>query len=262
MLANSIAEMRTYGEGFIIADQSPGLMDMSVIRNTNTKIILRLPDFSDRELVGLSASLSKEQIEELSKLEQGVAAVYQNDWVEPVLIKVNKCELVEKEYDASDPTGVKDMAKIKKQIVHLLIQGRVEELLDFDVDDIEKNLYSINISSRNREFIEEQVAEYKDDGKLDVWKDENLRKVSRHIVDMLGVRPQVENCAYTATSNTELTNNLAKIVKQLGLNESAQVALMLSQCFMKDLSIGQHEQEFRERIYRQWVEFTNEGGVK
>lgn len=33
MLANAIAEMRTYGEGFIIADQAPGLLDMSVIRN-------------------------------------------------------------------------------------------------------------------------------------------------------------------------------------------------------------------------------------
>lgn len=29
MLANAIAEMRTYGEGFIIADQAPGLLDMS-----------------------------------------------------------------------------------------------------------------------------------------------------------------------------------------------------------------------------------------
>ena len=51
MLANAIAEMRTYGEGFIIADQAPGLLDMSVIRNTNTKIILRLPDEEDRKLV-------------------------------------------------------------------------------------------------------------------------------------------------------------------------------------------------------------------
>ncbi|MBP3837040.1 MAG: DUF87 domain-containing protein, partial [Pyramidobacter sp.] len=48
MLANSIAEMRTYGEGFIIADQSPGLLDLSVIRNTNTKIIMRLPEANDR----------------------------------------------------------------------------------------------------------------------------------------------------------------------------------------------------------------------
>ena len=29
MLANSIAEMRTYGEGFVIADQAPGLLDMA-----------------------------------------------------------------------------------------------------------------------------------------------------------------------------------------------------------------------------------------
>lgn len=89
MLANSIAEMRTFGEGFIIADQSPGLLDMSVIRNTNTKIILRLPDFSDRELVGKASGLNDDQIIELAKLEKGVAAIIQSDWLEPVLCKVD-----------------------------------------------------------------------------------------------------------------------------------------------------------------------------
>ena len=92
MLANSIAEMRTYGEGFIIADQSPGLLDMAVIRNTNTKIILRLPDFSDRELVGKAAGLNDDQIIELARLERGVAAITQSDWLEPVLCKVDKYE--------------------------------------------------------------------------------------------------------------------------------------------------------------------------
>lgn len=90
MLSNAIAEMRTYGEGFIIADQAPGLLDMSVIRNTNTKIIMRLPDLGDRELVGKSASLSDDQIIELAKLPCGVAAVYQNEWVQPILCKVDK----------------------------------------------------------------------------------------------------------------------------------------------------------------------------
>ena len=95
MLANSIAEMRTYGEGFIIVDQSPGLLDMSVIRNTNTKIIMRLPDFSDRELVGRAAGLNDDQITELSKLPRGVAAIYQNDWISPVLCSIEKPELKE-----------------------------------------------------------------------------------------------------------------------------------------------------------------------
>ena len=90
MLTNAIAEMRTYGDGFIIADQAPGLLDMAVIRNTNTKIILRLPDFSDRQLVGRAAGLTDDQIIELSKLPKGVAAVYQNDWVESVLCKVER----------------------------------------------------------------------------------------------------------------------------------------------------------------------------
>ena len=92
MLSNSIAEMRTYGEGFIIADQSPGLLDMSVIRNTNTKIIMRLPDYSDRLLVGKSAGLSDNQINEMSRVERGVAAITQSDWLEPVLCMIDKYE--------------------------------------------------------------------------------------------------------------------------------------------------------------------------
>lgn len=92
MLSNAIAEMRTYGEGFVIVDQAPGLLDMSVIRNTNTKIIMRLPDQSDRELVGKAANLNDDQIQELARLQRGVAAVYQNEWIEPVLCHVDKYE--------------------------------------------------------------------------------------------------------------------------------------------------------------------------
>lgn len=98
MITNAIAEMRTYGEGFIIADQAPALLDMAAIRNTNTKIIMRLPDISDRELVGKSANLSDEQIMELSKLPLGVGAVYQNEWIQPVLCKIKKAKVSKKMY--------------------------------------------------------------------------------------------------------------------------------------------------------------------
>ena len=103
MLGNAIAEMRTYGEGFIIADQAPGLLDMAVIRNTNTKIIMRLPDLSDRELVGKAAGLNDDQIIELGKLPLGVAAVYQNDWIEPVLCKVVHHRTAEQHYAYTKP---------------------------------------------------------------------------------------------------------------------------------------------------------------
>ena len=126
MLANAIAEMRTYGEGFIIADQSPGLLDMSVIRNTNTKIIMRLPDSSDRELVGKAAGLNADQIVELSKLPCGVAAVYQNDWMGPVLCKIKRAELREQRF-----IEVADWAEQRKNDILLdLLDSEIGKKLD------------------------------------------------------------------------------------------------------------------------------------
>ena len=98
MISNAIAEMRTYGEGFIIVDQAPGLLDMAAIRNTNTKIIMRLPDQGDRELVGKAAGLNNDQISELAKLPCGVAAVYQNEWVQSVLCKVKHVATLNSSY--------------------------------------------------------------------------------------------------------------------------------------------------------------------
>ena len=101
MMTNAIAEMRTYGEGFIIADQAPGLLDQAVIRNTNTKIIFRLPDYQDRLLVGHAENLSDIQIDELARLKTGCAAVFQNDWQEAVICQFKK-------YDRRELTGRTD----------------------------------------------------------------------------------------------------------------------------------------------------------
>lgn len=122
MLANAIAEMRTYGEGFIIVDQSPGLMDMSVIRNTNTKIILRLPDMTDRELVGKAANLNDDQITELAKLKTGVCAVYQNNWIEPVLCHVDPWNEKMNKPSKEKHEELVDATEVKKQIVKLVLK--------------------------------------------------------------------------------------------------------------------------------------------
>ncbi len=106
MISNAIAEMRTYGEGFIIVDQAPGLLDMAAIRNTNTKIIMRLPDLEDRELVGRAANLNDDQVAELAKLPCGVGAVYQNEWVQPVLCKVERYSNPETGYQYVMPEDV------------------------------------------------------------------------------------------------------------------------------------------------------------
>lgn len=92
MITNAIAEMRTYGEGFVIVDQSPTSVDKAAIKNTNTKIVMRLPDENDRKVSGKAAGMNDKQIDEIAKLPTGVAVVYQNDWVSPVLCKIDRME--------------------------------------------------------------------------------------------------------------------------------------------------------------------------
>nr|WP_302663658.1 ATP-binding protein [uncultured Agathobaculum sp.] len=151
MIANAIAEMRTYGEGFIIADQAPGLMDPAVIRNTNTKIIMRLPDEGDRELVGKAASLNDDQIVELAKLPLGVAAVYQNDWLEPVLCKINRFE----DGVAFDYQGPDETQPVNSRFFQWLLNDKAkwEPLNSEDVDWIHNWITKLHIGTDARKIL-------------------------------------------------------------------------------------------------------------
>jgi len=172
MLSNAISEMRTYGEGFIIADQAPGLLDMSVIRNTNTKIILRLPDKGDRELVGKAANLNDDQIEELAKLPCGVAAVYQNDWIQPVLCKINdfsydvngkkKEEFIYKADSSILPILEDDDDELlKRKIVFQLFSNLIDNAPEQNLEKLRIDVYKSNIETRLKvkilDFFEKEV---------------------------------------------------------------------------------------------------------
>lgn len=266
MLSNSIAEMRTYGEGFIIADQSPGMLDMSVIRNTNTKIILRLPDKDDRELVGSAAGLNKEQIAELSKLKRGVAAVYQNNWVEPILVQVNKCTLQEGIYNFNGKVENMNPLSIKTQVMNLMIQGRVKGKLHFSVREIENGLNYLHLSSNNCAFIEELIEEYCDTNRLEIWDKENYDKLCKKITDILGVRTRVFDyiCSSIDDSlgedalDSSYFKNISKMLKKV-IDESTNfvsndVTLEISKCIMRDMSLQKGEDsDIRVLIYQNWL---------
>ena len=91
MIADVMSRIRTYGEGFIIVDQSPSAIDKSAIRNTNTKIVMNLPDGEDCLIAGRAMSLTKDkQISKLSRLATGEAVVWQRGWNEAVLALVDE----------------------------------------------------------------------------------------------------------------------------------------------------------------------------
>lgn len=89
LLKNILAEIRSYGEGFLIVDQSPTEVHSSAIKNTNTKIIMKLPDQEDRDIAAGSISATQEQADEIARLPIGVGAVYQTNWIQPILVKMD-----------------------------------------------------------------------------------------------------------------------------------------------------------------------------
>ena len=261
LLSNSIAEMRTYGEGFIIADQSPGLLDLSVIRNTNTKIILRLPDRQDRELVGFSASLKENQISELAKLKKGVAAVYQNNWVEPILVQINKCDISEKVYEFKQQIDLIDNNTYLKQLIYFMIHGRVDKKLFFDINVINLAINKLGLSAKSKNYFENLILEYQERGTIELWNDVHFKKLSNIITDILNVRKQVENIVISSSNNIELTSELSKLLDNQLTNLSAEVKLTLIQCFMKDMSIQKVDSDIREKIYKYWFDSITEGCI-
>ena len=65
-------------------------VDTSAIENTATKIIMNTPARDACEELGSALSLNEAQTGELSRLNVGVAAVFQKGWLSPVLMKIDE----------------------------------------------------------------------------------------------------------------------------------------------------------------------------
>ena len=213
MLANAIAEMRTYGEGFIIADQAPGLLDMSVIRNTNTKIILRLPDEEDRKLVGKSAALKEAQIDELSKLPLGVAAVYQNEWPEAVLCKIEAYPMPE---NAVYHKPSKMPHEINAEFVfgQLAVGKELKPLSSSEMEQLKLWLkrHETVLKPEDSRYLERVFA----GGELDV------AKTRKAVFDFFGgISTVVDYCAAAEKSLTPRKELLEQLQGQYGLKAAA-----------------------------------------
>lgn len=253
LIANAIAEMRTYGEGFIIADQAPGLMDMAVIRNTNTKIIMRLPDISDRELVGKAANLNDDQINELAKLPCGVAAVYQNEWVQPVLCKIERYSGREYKYQF-DPDKNNFLMNSKDNISDSLLHCIMDNELfqKGDKEDL-RELKSIIIRSGLDSLVKVDFLEY-----LEAEKEKGFESLRTLLYDFLNAKNAiVESDKYSDIHEwvDSVVNKLNPSVKDYSKKQiDLAMALILNEQVIRDNS-------YRNVYYSFTEAYRNGGGV-
>ncbi len=253
MLSNAIAEMRTYGEGFIIADQSPSAVDISAIRNTNTKIIMRLPDEADRRLAGRAAALKAEQLDEIAKLPRGVAVVYQNDWLEPVLCKIGRFAGEERPYQArvQERQDRDESGWFEGELLRLLLKGRVNEAVEVDIQRLEDVLPTVELSTKNKIGILRLLAEYKKSGRLKIWEDVRFDQLSGLVGELLGTKNRVDRLVREAGDFYELSGSLNRLIRDRVDGVSDEICLAISQCLMREFASGNED---NLRIYAGWRE--------
>ena len=76
VFSNILSEIRTYGQGVVIADQVPTKLAADVIKNTNLKIAHRTVAADDRTALAGSMVMSEPQSLALATLDRGVAIVF------------------------------------------------------------------------------------------------------------------------------------------------------------------------------------------
>lgn len=251
MVANAIAEMRTYGEGFIIADQAPGLMDMSVIRNTNTKIIMRLPDRSDRELVGKAANLDDAQIEELAKLPRGVAAMYQNEWIQPILCKVEKYATEAAEYKF-DPNGnstiIGDTERASKTLLRCLMDNELFQ--KGDKEDL-RELKSLIMRSGLDSLVKVDFLDY-----LQAEKEKGIETLRCLVYDLLKAEEAIQDATQYDDIHEWVEAVVGKLTPSVKDYSKKQIdltmALILQEQTIRDISY--------RNIYHSFTEAYQKGG--
>lgn len=215
MITNAIAEMRTYGEGFVIVDQSPTSVDKAAIKNTNTKIVMRLPDEDDRKVSGKAAGMNDKQIDEIAKLPTGVAVVYQNDWVSPVLCKIDRMEnsrviFNEQKDSILELNSENDI----KNIIEFLLAGQTENTQKaFDVIQIEKSVRAFYMPSKVRMALLDTIEEYKKNNHISLWNSVSIYDLSSLLTDLLGIRKEFEKCVRQYCQSKELNKKLTDLVK-------------------------------------------------
>lgn len=260
MITNAIAEMRTYGEGFIIADQSPSLLDLSAIRNTNTKIILRLPDEADRQLVGKSANLNDEQIEELARLRVGVGAIYQNNWQQPILCAVEKFTNSKSYiYDASIQSTLKVDEK-KSLLMRLLLVSRTNEVLEYKGEQL-KELQSFVTQSTLKEedklILSKNLQQLIEFNHMELWEQKNFGELSFIITNLIDGR-NIMRYASKAYNLEQFTDILSKqIRRRIVTAEDNLLEGSIIQCILKELS---REEADLVKLYTNWVDHFNDKG--
>ena len=83
LVKRMLAEIRSYGVGLVIADQSPRKVSTDVVALTDMKVVFRLVESADKQIIADSTNMSEAQVQRMAKLKPGEAFLFFNKLDEP-----------------------------------------------------------------------------------------------------------------------------------------------------------------------------------
>lgn len=108
---NMLAEIRSYGQGFIIADQIPNKLAPEALKNTNLKIMHRIVAVDDRDSMGGAMNLDDVQKRHVTALGQGRAVVYAEKMETPFHLAI----VFDKEAEVPPPDTPEESDEVVRQ---------------------------------------------------------------------------------------------------------------------------------------------------
>ena len=250
MITNSIAEMRTYGEGFIIIDQSPAMVDLAAIRNTNTKIIMSLPEEDDRNTAGKSIGLTDNQIEEISRQKVGQAIVYQNNWEQPVQCQVKEFEYHNIRYSSKESLPRLDNFLAVKKILSFLYGycgGKLNQVIK--TEDLWQEVVNCNIISSVKYSLLQIIKHYDEHG-ADMAK-MNHSKVMEIAGYCIGLSEPIKKLLSHKKKNIkEANNDICDMIKRKFPNEDEQFYRFCTRCSLRLIA---SESSSSVEFYNNWL---------
>ena len=111
LVKRMLAEIRSYGVGLIIADQSPRKVTTDVVALTDMKVAFRLVEASDKQIIADSTNMNEVQMQRLSKLKPGEAFLFFNRLDEPEEIRMEDYRLQNNISISLSDDGIKSLCK-------------------------------------------------------------------------------------------------------------------------------------------------------
>ena len=144
---NMLAEMRSYGQGVIVAEQIPTKLAPDVIKNSSNKIVHRIIAKDDQEVIANTIGIYPEDAIYLGNSKTGYALCHKEGMVQPVIVKIDEVEsnnISDKNlYEKNIDEKIKNINKsvIKNQLSNDIYAWAIKTLISLMYNPNDKELY-------------------------------------------------------------------------------------------------------------------------